>query len=274
MQNQNEDGNHFGKWQIAKDTWCITNHWANFMYLLIGSQKAMLIDTGSADGNIREIVESITDKPVIVVNTHGHFDHTGGNSCWPDAWMSREAAMYAKEPFSPIHREWFEEKDYPDYEIHELSDGEIIELGDRQVKVLAIGAHSEGSLAFLDYNTRAMFTGDEIESGQVLWFVRDRNISAKEVAALHKKNMEKLKAYRDSYDYLWPSHNGAPLVPDTYINDFIALDDDFIAGRQVDAPNTGGFGFPTDTQKPGSPFEFAGKLKRAEHGCAAVIYTV
>uniref|UniRef100_UPI004055FD05 hypothetical protein n=1 Tax=Acetatifactor sp. TaxID=1872090 RepID=UPI004055FD05 len=56
MINQDERGNLFGKWQIAKDTWCITNRWSNFMYLLIGEEKALLIDTGTGEGNIRKLL--------------------------------------------------------------------------------------------------------------------------------------------------------------------------------------------------------------------------
>lgn len=273
MVNQDEYGNLFGKWQIGEDTWCITNRWQNFIYLLIGEEKAMLIDTGSGEGNLRDFVENITDKPIMVVNTHGHFDHTGGNSCWPDAWMKKEAVEYAKEPFSPLHQEWFESKPYPDYQIHELSDGEIIDLGGRKVEVIAIGAHSEGSIALLDYNLRALFTGDEIESGQVLWFVRDRPLPVKEIAAIHKRNMEKLLTYRKKYDWIWPSHNGAPLLPDPYLEDYIALDQQIIDGVAKVAENTGGLGFPTETQKAGGPFAEYGNLTRAEYRRASVIYS-
>ncbi len=273
MVNQDLYGNLFGKWQIAPNTWCITNRWANFIYLLVGEEKAMLIDTGSGEGDIRAFVETITDKPVMVVNTHGHFDHTGGNSCWSEAWMSKEAAECAKIPFSPMHEEWFRSKPYPDYQIHVLKDKDIIDLGNRQIEVIAIGAHSEGSIALLDRTGRALFTGDELESGQVLWFVRDHALPPKEVAALHKRNMEKLLMYRKEYDWLWPSHNGVPLMPDTYIQDFITLDEQVIAGTAQIAPNTGGFGFVTDTTKAGGSFSEYGKLVRATYKTASVIYS-
>lgn len=272
MSNQDEMGNLFGKWQIAPDTWCLTNRWANFIYLLIGEEKAMLIDTGSGEGNIREFVETITDKPVMVVNTHGHFDHTGGNSCWSEAWMTKAAAANAKVPFSPMHEEWFRSKKYPDYQIHELKDGDIIDLGNRQIEVIAIPAHSEGSIALLDKSIRALFTGDELESGQVLFFVRDHILPVEEVAALQKKNMEKLLSRRSEYDRIWPAHNGTPLLPDVYLKDFIALDEQLIAGTATIMENTGGFGFPTDTSGGKGPFSQYGNLKRAQYNTASVVY--
>ena len=67
-------------WEAKKGTWFI-----NFMngsqniYLLEGKEKAMLIDTGWGAGNLRACVEKLTDKPLIVVNTHFHPDHSAGN---------------------------------------------------------------------------------------------------------------------------------------------------------------------------------------------------
>ena len=271
--NVTENGNIYGKWQIAEDTWCITDHWQNFIYLLIGEEKAMLIDTCSGEGNLREAVESITEKEVMVVNTHGHFDHTGGNSCWADAWMTEEAAVHAKEPFGPMYREWFESKPYPDYQIHFLKDGDVIDLGNRKVEVIAIPAHSEGSIALLDKDTRFLFCGDEIDSGQVIWFVRNKAVSLKELAAQHKKNMEKLIARRADYDILFPAHNGLPLIPDRYLADFIALDEKVMEGTQEIHEDTAGFGFPADTQAVPNPFMDYGKLVRVSFGAANIVYS-
>jgi glyoxylase-like metal-dependent hydrolase (beta-lactamase superfamily II) len=48
-------------------------------YLIVGSKRAVLLDTGMGIQSIRRCVESMTDLPVLVVNTHHHFDHVGGN---------------------------------------------------------------------------------------------------------------------------------------------------------------------------------------------------
>ena len=53
---------------------------AVFCYVVVGREKAMLIDTGHAYGDLKQAVKSITDKPLYVVNTHGHLDHTSGNA--------------------------------------------------------------------------------------------------------------------------------------------------------------------------------------------------
>lgn len=51
-----------------------------FCYLIEGTEKAMLIDTGYGLADLREAVREITSLPLIIVNTHGHCDHTGGNA--------------------------------------------------------------------------------------------------------------------------------------------------------------------------------------------------
>ena len=271
--NVTENGKIYGKWKIAPDTWCITDHWNNFIYLLIGKEKAMLIDTCSSEGNVREVVEELTDKEIMVVNTHGHFDHTGGNACWQEAWMTKEAAIHAKEPFAGVHKEWFLEKPYPDYKINYLSDGDVIDLGERKVEVISIPAHSEGSIALLDHNTKSLFGGDEIEAGQVILFVRNKAINIRELAQKHLDNMKKLKARRTEYDRIWPAHNGLPLYPDDYLNDYIALDEEIIAGTCKVLPDTAGFGFPTDNQAIPNPFVNYGKLYRVEKGLASFVYS-
>ncbi|MDD3361256.1 MAG: MBL fold metallo-hydrolase [Hespellia sp.] len=271
--NVTQSGAIYGYWQIAPDTWCITNRWKNFMYLIEGEEKAVLIDTGDGEGNIREVTEKITKKPVMAVNTHGHFDHTGGNPCWPEVWMTKEAALHAKEPFDDLHRQWYNNKRYPDYQIRYFEEGETIELGGRSLEVISIPAHSEGSVAFLDDRMRYLFCGDELEGGQVIWFVRNEPAALKEQALMHKKNMEKLMSRLDEFDWIWPAHNGAPLFPLPYLQDFIELDLKIMEGTQDVQKNTAGFGFPEDHHAVPNLFYSYGKLKRASNGLANVVYS-
>ena len=65
--------------QINKGTWEIDEFDAASIFLLEGEEKAMLIDTGMGIGDLRGAVEMITDKPLVVVHSHGHIDHTGNS---------------------------------------------------------------------------------------------------------------------------------------------------------------------------------------------------
>ena len=66
--------------QIAPNTWKILSS-GDFSYLVVGDNEGISIDTGYGAGNIREYLQTLTDKPVRnVINTHHHFDHTASNS--------------------------------------------------------------------------------------------------------------------------------------------------------------------------------------------------
>ena len=57
------------------------------IWLVEGREKALLVDTGLGVGDLRGEVEALTDKPVIVANTHGHGDHSGGNYAFDRVYM-------------------------------------------------------------------------------------------------------------------------------------------------------------------------------------------
>lgn len=269
--NIDKDGLLFGKWCSMPGVWTLTNRWQNFMHLLVGKEKALLIDTGYGEGNFRQMVVSITDKPVMVVDTHGHFDHTGGNAWWEEVWMAEGSAASARTPFSQEQQDWFDAKPHKDYKINILKDGDVIDLGGRLVEVIAIPAHHEGSIALLDKTDRLLFTGDEMESGQVLLFVRDGNLPLEQVVAAHKANMERLRARRSEYDFICPAHNGTMLQPDIYLNDFIALDQSILDGTAAVQPDTAGFGY-APYPVGDSVFAKMGAQERAEYGQASIVY--
>ena len=58
--------------KITKNTYVVDIGAVCYPYLLLGEDKALVIDTGMGKGNLREYLETITDLPMMVVNTHGH----------------------------------------------------------------------------------------------------------------------------------------------------------------------------------------------------------
>ncbi len=267
-ENINEHGYIYGKWMTAPNTWTIT--FGNvYCYLLIGEEKAILFDTAYGAGNLRKFVEEITDKPVMVVNSHGHFDHTGGNAWWSEVWAGPGAEEVCKEAFSPEMEAEMKKKTYPDYTVHTVHEGDVFDLGGRELEVIEIPAHHESSIALLDRTNRNLYTGDEMEAGQVLLFVRHKMIPTKEIVAAHLANMKKLKAREAEFDMIYPAHNGPQLYKD-YIDDFIALSESILNGTATIMPDTAGFGMGPDMN--GSPFAGSVKLERAQYGKASFVY--
>lgn len=250
---------NFKIWEMQKDTYVFDFGGAVSMYLLVGADKALVIDTAYGYGDIPGLIRKFTDKPLIVVNTHAHGDHTGGNAFFPDVHLFRPPffmhAMPGARPASDFP--------HPRYRKIAVEDGHVFDLGGgREVEVITIPAHNDSSVALLDRRQRLLFTGDELEAGQVLMFE-----DAKTQITAHLANMKKLWARRDEFDYLCPSHNGVPVVPDL-IMDFIRLDESILTGQPklVDDPF-----FPRMlVQMKGDQLQGL----RAEYGRASIVYAV
>jgi hydroxyacylglutathione hydrolase len=191
---------------IKKDTWYI--HGAPdsaVTYLLIGEEKALVIDPGQNRNNIREYIEGITKLPLIVANTHGHFDHTASNGDFADCpiYISEHDAAVCKKYFPRVNP-----ADYCfDYTPTPIKEGFVIDLGGRQIEAIAAGCHSAGSLLYLDSTYRLLFTGDEIECGQVLIQGYNREDGCVEK---YRNNLLKINRRRAEFDMVCPAHNGAP----------------------------------------------------------------
>lgn len=184
---------------ICPNTWLIQGDGAN-SYLVVGNERGVLIDTGFATENIQLYAQSLTDKPVnIAANTHGHFDHTGGNGWFARAYMSAKALEIAKTPYPSL-----DASKYPtEYLVTIVGDGDKIHLGNRALKVIEIPAHAPSSVAFLDSKEGILFTGDEVDSHVMLYWMQDE---PQPTIEQHAKNMEKLFTHRNDFEFICAGH--------------------------------------------------------------------
>ena len=196
------------------------------MYVLVTRDKALVIDTQTmADFEGKKIVDyvkEITNKPLVVVNTHPHRDHIAGNAQFGEAYLSapaiEEVKAAAARANTPIT-----------YTMKAVKEGDTIDLGDRKIEVIAIPAHSPGSIALLDQKTGYLFTGDEIDPGQVVGMNPEK-------IRMHHANMKKLyDNYYSKVTMIIPAHNGAP-VTKRYIKYFMDLDAKIMAGTAPEVP--------------------------------------
>ena len=125
--------------------------------------------------------------------------------------------------------------------------------------MITIGCHHPGSIALLDSETHFLFTGDELESGQVLL-----GSGGPEKIALHKANMEKLYARIDEISMVCPAHNGSPLSKE-YIHDYLVLDGQILDGTAQVMPNTAGYGYGPTPRRGGNQV-------RVQNGGASIVY--
>jgi glyoxylase-like metal-dependent hydrolase (beta-lactamase superfamily II) len=198
---------HPGTWLIEGDD-CSS-------YVLIGDAAALMIDTGYGVYDVRSYAEKITGSSIPwAANTHGHFDHVGGNGFFERAYMTAEADKIARIPYPSFKGQTFK-FDYPSIII---GDGYILDLGNRQLEAIAIPAHDPGSLAFLDKRERILFVGDEAGPHVPLMWQKSEKQPTIET---YVSNMEKLMARRGEYDYICTGH-GEDLLDGSYIDKCLA----------------------------------------------------
>ena len=146
--------------EIAPRTWLISEYKLVNMYLLEGDEAALLIDCGTGIGNAAETVRELTDKPLTVAITHGHFDHDGAAALFPEFLLhprgAEARAWYAKSRGPVRNPEATEEellalvqKNGPVRRIP-MEGGTVFELGGRTIEVIHTPGHSLCYVCLLD----------------------------------------------------------------------------------------------------------------------------
>jgi glyoxylase-like metal-dependent hydrolase (beta-lactamase superfamily II) len=191
-------------------------------FLVTGSHRAVLFDSGLGVAAIRDVVRRLTPLPVTVVNSHTHFDHVGGNREFEDVRnldapyshasargeVAQSLAEYADETLSE-HRvcgplpPGVTSRAYriPQWRISaHVQDGEVLDLGDRRLEVLRTPGHTPDSLCLLDRANGLLFSGDTYYTGEIyLWSpetsVADYTASITNLAALEPDLRMLLRAH-------------------------------------------------------------------------------
>ena len=180
--------------QVNEDTWRIEDNGVRF-FLLAGTEKAMLIDSGMNVRNAREIAESLTDLPVSLLNTHADRDHTGSNEEFE--------SFYMHPADEPLYR-----SSGKSGQVIPLQDGEELDLGNRRLRIIHLPGHTPGSVAVLDVSRRVLISGDPIqEHGRIFMFGQHRNMHD------YIESLERLDTMTSDFDEIWPSHSDIPVYP-------------------------------------------------------------
>lgn len=147
--------------RIDEHTWEGNGHlMANeTIYLVEGKERSLLIDAGTRIEDLDKIVASITKKPVTLVATHVHPDHTGSAiDYFPEIWINAADMVNVREMMG----------DYKG-EIKYLEDGQVFDLGDRHIEVIFTPGHTPGSATFFETEGRKWgYSGDAFGSGNLL----------------------------------------------------------------------------------------------------------
>lgn len=212
-----------------------------WMYLIVGPEKALLIDTSFGLGNLKGLVDEISgEKPVIVVNTHCSCDHSYGNCQFDKAWGHLDLAddmNWKQDPgiwdylFDENGKSiWcdFEKKDlipFRTYEFEGVPDGHIFQLGDGyEVELVWLPGHQPGHAGYLDKKNRILVAGDAITGGGTALsggsdFLADKRHAgdrfqgstipsedSRRTVTAYRDGLVRLSGRLDEFDYIFGGH--------------------------------------------------------------------
>lgn len=141
------------------------------IYLLTGDRN-VLIDTGTGLTTsyvINAIKQIIGDTGTIdiILLTHCHFDHIGGapaimNAFGCKTYIGAKDAPAVREGDSLFTLANDFGVDIPPYPVEDLTDGDIIDLGDHKLRVIDTPGHTQGGICFYDEISSSLFSGDTV----------------------------------------------------------------------------------------------------------------
>ena len=197
------------------------------MYLLIGNERALLIDSGYGKIKLKSIVARLTDKPVTLILTHGHIDHANG--CAPfDAYLSEDDFDVYRCHSDPEFLKKYSKKQILRGCVKPI-DKENIDLGGRMVHIVRTPGHTQGSVCVIDEFSGMAFCGDTINPWDV-WLGLDESTSVteyKESLVLLLQVVEK-----NGITKLHSGHSGKAMNVQKLKN-FITLCDKIISGEKT-----------------------------------------
>ena len=170
-------------------------------YLVVGNDRACVIDTMNGYNDLYQAVRKLTGKPLTVVNTHGHPDHIFGNMFFQEAYLhpaDRELARMFIE--DPEFQKMLEERKTTFPPFKDILPGDTIDLGGRTLEEFGLPGHTPGGILLLLREDRVLFTGDSINHH--LWMQLDGCLTMKQFL----KELDRVMFLRDRADIILHGH--------------------------------------------------------------------
>jgi glyoxylase-like metal-dependent hydrolase (beta-lactamase superfamily II) len=235
-------------------------------WLIVGSNQALLFDTGLGMGDIRGVVKQLTKKPITVLNSHGHYDHTGGNYQF-DTIIARNHPFTIERAKGTPHEkvaefasgDWIWKQNPPNFDPRSyqikpygfsrwIEEHQFIDLGGVSLEIIYTPGHAPDGIVLIDHQRRLMFTGDTFYPAPLYAHLDGSNFLD------YAQTAQKLAGMVEAVDYLLPSHN-VPLANSDFLLKmdaaFQAIIADTVPWQPVDGGREYGFeGFSILTPDP------------------------
>jgi glyoxylase-like metal-dependent hydrolase (beta-lactamase superfamily II) len=197
-------------------------------FLITGEDITLLFDTGLGIGDMRSVVDQLTDLDVTVLNSHTHYDHIGGNYQFEtiyamDNEFTRGRAMgVPHERIAEFVSEGWIWKPLPEgfvrdeYHSHPfaisklVAEGDIIDVGGRRLEILETPGHAPDSICLFDRDNRILFTGDTFYLAPLYTHVDGSDFED------YARSAARLAGLAGEIDIAITSHN-VPIVDGSYM---------------------------------------------------------
>jgi len=213
--------------QLKPNLYHIADPLGVFVTLIVGEEKALLLDTGYGIGHLDKTIAQITELPLIVVNSHGHLDHVLGNRFFDEVYLhpgdlqlyQNHTTKDRKYSIASMakHRPELFPADFPlDAYLEDktkmlpINGGDVFDLGGVCLTVIHIPGHTPGGIALLNNRDRLLLTGDAA-SPHVWMFLQESTRMP-----IYIQSLQRLQQLSNQYDGIVASH-----VPDILPNDII-----------------------------------------------------
>lgn len=184
---------------IFEGAWAISERQVR-CFLITGSERALLIDTGYGGGDLKSLVRELTSLPVVLAITHSDGDHICGMSGF-------DAACMHPAEFGYFARNAEELTEIKLTSLMPLWEGDLIDLGGYKFEAVLIPGHTPGSIALWERQRGIIFTGDSVSRVPIFMFGEGRNIEA------YICSMEKLRRLIPEGTRVYASHGPMELDP-------------------------------------------------------------
>ena len=219
-------------------------------YLIVGKKRALLFDTGMGISDVKKITGELTTLPIIVLNSHTHDDHVGGN--WEfdtiygmDTDFTRQSAKGSRadaqaestpDQISGRLPKGFDPKTYQtrpwkitDY----IHDGQRFDLGGRTIEVIATPGHTPDAISLIDRENGLLFTGDTYYPAPIWLYRPETDLDQ------YSASIRRLAALATQVKLVLGAHN-VPVASPAVLPRLVSAFDAVRAGRVTAAPDSPG----------------------------------
>lgn len=236
----------FTAYPVTRDIWRISDQGNDNLYLMTGNKAAMLIDTGYGKSGLTDFISKLTSKPLIITNTHGHFDHALGNDQFDTIYIGQgdidqlsyeehdtmkeyviNSGSLVDDPQSlPFTNMWGVPARTENITI---TDGMEFDLGGEILTAYLTPGHSKGSVCFFAEKSGVLFAGDSyvpLEYWGPMWF---HNVNCASLEVFHQSMMRltSLKGIK----FMLSGHGECGLLPISRLNTLLDGIERVITGK-------------------------------------------